>query len=254
MNTTKELITTTLFKTSAPPRKRRSAFTRADWLVPTGLIVLTAIPSLAGTIRLVGLAGGAEITPDNARFFAVPLPVVIHILGALPFCILGAFQFAPGFRRRWPRWHRLAGRLWVLCGLTAGLSGLWMTQFYPLLQTGLLYSFRMLFGSAMVLSLVLGLVAILRRDIAKHRAWMMRGYAIGQGAGTQALTSLIWVLIFSTPNQQTHEWLMGASWVINLVVAEWIIRRKRAKGRHSDGLVSNTTPNTTLVALCSCPG
>src|SRR5436309_13289180 len=120
MNTTKEQITTTLFKTSAPPRKRRSAFTRADWLVPTGLIVLTAIPSLAGTIRLVGLAGGAEITPDNARFFAVPLPVVIHILGALPFCILGAFQFASGFRRRWPRWHRLAGRLLVLCGLAAG--------------------------------------------------------------------------------------------------------------------------------------
>lgn len=234
MNTTNELIATTLSKTSAPPRKRRSAFTRADWLVPTGLIVLTAIPSLAGAMRLVGLAEGTGITPDDAHFYAMPLPVVLHILSALPFCILGAFQFAPGFRRRWPRWHRLAGRLWVLCGLTAGLSGLWMTQFYPLLQTGLLYSFRMLSGSAMVLSLVLGLVAILRRRIAKHRAWMMRGYAIAQGAGTQALTGLIWVLIFSTPNQQTHEWLMGASWVINLVVAEWIIRRKRAKGRHRE--------------------
>jgi uncharacterized membrane protein len=234
MNTTNELITTTLSKTSAPPRKRRSAFTRADWLVPTGLIVLTAIPSLAGAIRLVGLAKGTGITPDDAHFYAMPLPVVLHILGALPFCILGAFQFAPGFRRRWPRWHRLAGRLLVLCGLTAGLSGLWMTQFYPLLQTGLLYSFRMLFGSAMVLSLVLGLVAILRRDIAKHRAWMMRGYAIGQGAGTQALTGLIWVLIFGTLGEPYKGWLMGTSWVINLVVAEWIIRRKRAKGRHKE--------------------
>jgi uncharacterized membrane protein len=202
--------------------------------VPTGLIVLTAFPSLAGAIRLVGLAKGTGITPDDAHFYAMPLPVVLHILGALPFCILGAFQFAPGFRRRWPRWHRLAGRLLVLCGLTAGLSGLWMTQFYPLLQTGLLYSFRMLFGSAMVLSLVLGLVAILRRDIAKHRAWMMRGYAIGQGAGTQALTGLIWVLIFGTLGEPYKGWLMGTSWVINLVVAEWIIRRKRAKGRHKE--------------------
>jgi uncharacterized membrane protein len=190
--------------------------------------------SLAGAIRLVGLAKGTGITPDDAHFYAMPLPVVLHILGALPFCILGAFQFAPGFRRRWPRWHRLAGRLLVLCGLTAGLSGLWMTQFYPLLQTGLLYSFRMLFGSAMVLSLVLGLVAILRRDIAKHRAWMMRGYAIGQGAGTQALTGLIWVLIFGTLGEPYKGWLMGTSWVINLVVAEWIIRRKRAKGRHKE--------------------
>ncbi len=230
MNTTNELITTTLSKTSAPPRKRRSTFTRADWLVPTGLIVLTTIPSLAGVVRLIGLAKGTGITPDDAHFYALPLPVVLHILSALPFCILGAFQFAPGFRRRWPRWHRLAGRLLVPCGLTAGLSGLWMTQLYPLLQTGLLYSFRMLFGSAMVLSLVLGLVAILRRDIAKHRAWMMRGYAIGQGAGTQALTGLIWVLIFGSLGEPSKGWLMGTSWVINLVVAEWIIRRKRAKG------------------------
>ena len=72
-------------------------------------------------------------------------------------------------------------------------------------------------------------VAILRRDSAKYRAWMMRGYAIGQGAGTQALTGLIWVLIFGTPTQHSHKWLMGASWVINLLVAEWIIRRKRSK-------------------------
>ncbi|MBO0777354.1 MAG: DUF2306 domain-containing protein [Ktedonobacteraceae bacterium] len=47
----------------------------------------------------------------------------------------------------------------------------------------LLYGFRMLFGSAMVLSLVLGLVAILRRNVARHRAWIMRGYAIGPGRG-----------------------------------------------------------------------
>ena len=40
----------------------------------------------------------------------------------------------------------------------------------------------------MALAIVLGLAAIRRRDIARHRAWMIRGYAIGLGAGTQALT------------------------------------------------------------------
>jgi hypothetical protein len=147
---------------------------------------------------------------------------------------VGAFQFAPGFRRRRPGWHRAAGRLLVLCGLAAGLSGLWMTQFYPLypnLQAELLYGFRMLFGSAMVVSIALGLAAILRRDIMRHRAWMIRGYAIGQGAGTQAVTFLLWLLIFGTPNDLTKELLMGASWVINLAVAEWIIRSNRSRGR-----------------------
>ena len=71
-----------------------------------------------------------------------------------------------------------------------------MTLFYPrvALDSDLLDGFRLLFGSAMVLSLVLGMAAILRRDIAGHRAWMIRGYAIGQGAGTQVLVHLPWFL------------------------------------------------------------
>jgi hypothetical protein len=227
MNNENKLITTTQPAASVPISKRTTSSTRADWLVPTALIVLSFIPFAAGAVRVVGLASGAEITPENARFFAVPLPVVLHIISACLFCILGAFQFAPGFRRRRPGWHRRAGRLLVLCGLVAGLSGLWMTQFYPLrphLQGDLLYGFRFVFGSAMVLSIALGLAAILRRDIARHRAWIIRGYAIGQGAGTQALTALLWLPIFGAPNELTSEVLMGAGWAINLVVAEWIIR------------------------------
>jgi uncharacterized membrane protein len=235
MNKQIELITTKQSRASVPQRSRKRALTWADWLVPGGLILLTAIPALGGVFGLIGFATGAALTPDDTLFRALPLPIVLHIVSALPFCLLGAFQFAPGVRRRWPGFHRLAGWLVVLCGLTAGLSGLWMTQFYLFSlpsQSMLLYGFRMLFGSAMVLSLVLGLVAILRRNVARHRAWIMRGYAIGQGAGTQALTALIWMLIFGTLGEPYKDLLMGASWVINLAVIEWLIRRKRSK-RHS---------------------
>jgi len=216
-------------KTKAPAKA-----SAAEWLVPTALIVLSFIPFVGGAVRVVGLASGAEITPENARFVAVPLPVIVHIICALLFCILGAFQFALGFRRRRPGWHRIAGRLLVPCGLATGLSGLWMTQFYPLyphLQRELLYGFRMLFGSGMVVSIALGLAAILRRDIAQHRAWMIRGYAIGQGAGTQALVGLPWFLIFGKPSEFDNALMMGFCWIINLAVAEWIIRRNRSRGR-----------------------
>lgn len=229
INAKNERIATTQPGGAVPTRRRTRTSSRANWLVPTALIALTAIPSLTGILALVGLAEGTQITPDDARFAAMPLPIVIHILSALPFCILGAFQFAPGIRRRWPRWHRLSGRLVVPCGLAAGLSGMWMAQFYLFssqFQSHLLYGFRMFFGSAMVLSIALGLIAILRRDITRHRAWMIRGYAIGQGASSQALTGLLWVLIFGTQGQPSKDLLMGASWGINLLVAEWIIRRK----------------------------
>ena len=94
-------------KTKAPAKAGS-----AKWLV-AALLLLSAIPLAAGAFRLTQLAGGAEITPANARFFASPLPVVLHIVGAAVYAILGAFQFAPGFRRRRPGWHRAAGRLLV---------------------------------------------------------------------------------------------------------------------------------------------
>lgn len=205
----------------------------AKWLV-TALLLLSAIPLAFGAIRLIQLAGGAEITPANARFFASPLPVALHIMSASVYAILGAFQLAPGFRRRRPDWHRAAGRLLIVCGLLVGLSALWMTLFYsrPDGTGALLQALRFLFGSAMVISIVLGFTAIRRGNVMRHRAWMMRGYAIGLGAGTQVLTLLAGELIAGPPSELSRALLMGAAWVINLAVAEWAIRKRRLFGSH----------------------
>lgn len=210
--------------------------TRADWLVPTSLIALGLIPVAAGAVRLGGLAVGAEVMPENARFFAMPVPVVMHIVGASVFCVLGAFQFAPGFRQRRPGWHRIAGQLLVPCGLAAALTGLWLTQLYPPVDHDgpLLHGFRLVAGVAMIFFILLGSTAILRRDIARHRAWMMRGYAIGLGAGTQVFLHMIWLPILGTPGESGRAFLMGAGWVINLAVAEWFIRMRPLQSNPDD--------------------
>jgi hypothetical protein len=204
---------------------------KPEWLTPAALIMLTAVPVAAGAFRVTQLTGGAEITTDNARFFASPVPVVLHIFTVSVYCVLGALQFAPGFRRRRIGWHRAAGRLLVVCGLGAALSGLWMTLFYPRPDDvgELVTGFRLVFGAAMVLSIVLGFAAIRRRDFARHRAWMIRGYAIAQGAGTQVLTHVPWILAVGPVDKLSKGLLMLAAWVINLAVAEWIIRRRLTK-------------------------
>ncbi len=211
-----------------PAAETTARKSRGTWQLPAALILLSIIPLIFGILRLNELANGAEITPDNARFFASPLPVVLHIVSAGLYALLGAFQFVSRLWQRGAKWHRRAGRLLVPCGLVVGFSGLWMTLFYPRPDdaSNLLYLFRLLFGSGMVLSIVLGFTAILRRDIAQHRAWMVRAYAIGLGAGTQVLTGMAGALIFGTPNEFENALLMGAAWVINLAVAEWIIRKR----------------------------
>ncbi len=208
--------------------------TRSDWLIPAGLIALSMVPALAGSVRLAQLAGGAEITLENARFFAAPLPVMIHIPAAVVYSIVGAFQFSPGLRRRRRAWHRAAGRILIPCALLVALSGLWMAHFYPWPQGDgpLVYAERLVFGTAMVLSVVLGLYAIKRRDFASHGEWMMRAYAIGLGAGTQVLTHLPWfMLVEDKPGELARGVMMGAGWIINVVVVEWIIRSRSRVSR-----------------------
>ena len=103
-----------------------------------------------------------------------------------------------------------------------------MAVFYTLPPSDgqLLLILRLIFGSAMALSLVLGVLAILRRDFARHGAWMSRAYAIALGAGTQALILIVPELLSSPPDVTMRAVLMGAAWVINLAVAEYYIRRR----------------------------
>jgi hypothetical protein len=208
---------------------------KAGWLAPAGLLLLGMLPIAAGAFRLSQLSGISDAMPANPRFAPMPLPLVLHIVSATPFAILGPLQFAAGFRRRWPAWHRVAGRLLVGCGLLVALTGLWMKLFYaPPNNSGpLLYASRLVFGAAMVASIIVGLAAILRRDIKSHRAWMSRGYAIGLGAATQMLTLMVAEIVAGPPNELTHDSLMALSWVINLAVAEWAIRRRRAPRRRA---------------------
>ena len=207
-----------------------AASRRSEWWIPTLLILLSLVPAVAGAARLAQLAGGAE-TAENARFFAQPIPVVLHILVVIPYAMVGAFQFAPGFRRRRRPWHRAAGRVLAPFGLVAALTGLWMAHFYPWPEgdgTGV-YVERLVFGTAMAASIVLAIAAVRRRDFVSHGAWMIRAYAIGLGAGTQVLTHLPWFVMVGKPGESARTVLMGAGWVINVVIAEWLIRKGRSR-------------------------
>jgi uncharacterized membrane protein YozB (DUF420 family) len=206
---------------------------RARWLVPSGLIFLSLVPVVAGAVRLTDLSGG-QVTPDNARFFDSPIPVLIHIPAVTVYLLLGAFQFVPSLRRGKRgrlSWHRMAGRILVPAGLLAALSGLWMAVFYdlPPLDGVLLLILRLVFGSAMVVFLVLGFIAVKRQNYIRHSEWMSRAYAIGIAQGTIVLVTIPWIVLVGPVDELTRALLFGASWVISLAVAEYCIFR-RAQG------------------------
>ncbi|GII91586.1 membrane protein [Sinosporangium siamense] len=189
--------------------------------MPAGLILLGAAPLAAGTVSLSVSA-------------APPSPaVLLHALAAAPYTLLGGLQFAPGLRARRPGLHRAAGRLLVVCGLVVALTGLWLAVANAWHDGPLPTGFRIAAGTLMAGSIVLGYAAIRRRDIARHRAWMARGYALGLGAGTQLVLLAFASVISGPPGPLSTTLLMGLAWAGNLAVAEWGVRRRPQRLRRS---------------------
>ena len=81
----------------------------------------------------------------------------------------------------------------------------------------------------MFLSLILGYVAVRQKNYKQHEAWMIRAYAIGLGAGTQVFTHIPGLLFPSIMGELARTLMMGAGWVINLAVAEWVIRKSSVR-------------------------
>ncbi len=215
---------------------------KSELSILIGLLLLSFVPCVGGIFRLVDLGSGAGLFPENPRIESAPIPVIFHILTAVPYCILGAFQFLPSFIRMYPKLHRLTGRLLVGAGIISALSGLWMTHYYSFpdeLQGDLLYCVRIIVGFAMTAYILLGLAAVFKKRIVQHRAWMIRAYALGQGAGTQVLITIPWLLTVGEPTGLIRDILMTVAWVLNIIVAERAINN-RSKGIHINSLKSRS--------------
>lgn len=221
----------------------RPQTSRFGWLPLALLLILGLLPVLAAVGRMVmrfaDIGATPEMVADSSRFYSMPTVVILHLVGGSVFTVLGALQFSGTLRRG--SWHRITGRVLVVAGLTAALSSLWLTNFYPHLPTDgpLIYWFRMVAGLGMLWLLVRGFQTARQSRFDKHRPHMMRAYALGLGAATQMLVGIPYVLLFGQPEPITSDLLLGISWVINLGVAQWVLKRRGG----SSGPGNRLSPN-----------
>ena len=175
----------------SPTRAATSGRGAAGWPVPVALLALSLDPAHgrsapAAPARRVDRRRSRPTTasrPSRRRSWCTSWAPPSTSSSA-------SLQFVPAFRRHHLTWHRRTGRVLAVAGLLVAGSALWMTLFYAQKPgTGdLLFGLRLVFSTAMAASLVLGVRAARTHDLAAHRAWMIRAYAIGLAAGTQALT------------------------------------------------------------------
>jgi uncharacterized membrane protein len=206
------------------PQSPRPLRRRLAW----GLVALLSL-AIAG-YSLTQAIVGAPLYPEPLRdsFLARPWGIRSHSLfGALALAI-GPFQFLEASFARRPALHRKLGWLYMLGAFGTGVSGLAMSWFaYTGAVAGLGFAGMAL---ALVVTTALGLAAIRRREVERHRYWMLHSFALIFAAVTFRLWAPLLALACGDFGR-AYPWIAWVSWVPNLAWARW--HATRASGSAS---------------------
>jgi len=206
---------------------------------------------LLAAALLTALLVGRYLTFDPEVYFEEQREIYLahrfglytHILGGLVALVIGPFQFNAALRARWLHLHRWLGRAYIAGCIAGGTAGLYMAQFA---YGGFPSSVG--FGLLAVLWLACAVLALQRvraGNVAAHREWMIRSYALTLAAftlrmwlgGHGVLTEMGVITLPFEPMYIATAWLC---WVPNLIAAEayinlsWIPARpvdRGSKGR-----------------------
>lgn len=144
-----------------------------------------------------------------------------HVLFGPLALIIGPLQFLPKFRARNLTLHRLMGKIYVICCLLGAIAGFVIAFFTYGGWTSTL-GFGLL-GVLWFYTTLQAWLSIRKKEVAEHRVWMHRSFALTMSA----VTLRLWFPVLQmagldfTLSYQIVAWLC---WVPNLLLMEWIMR------------------------------
>jgi uncharacterized membrane protein len=168
----------------------------------------------------------AQFVALDEVFARHPILTMIHIVPGLLFMVMGPLQFSESIRARHLQWHRWNGRIFVTCGFIIGISALLMSFTMPSIGGLNQAAATILFGSFFLFALCKAFWHIRRREVALHRQWMIRAFAIGLAPATIRPIVGIFFAISRFSNLTPAQFFGTAFWigfVLHLIAAEaWI--------------------------------
>jgi uncharacterized membrane protein len=170
----------------------------------------------------------AGLDAGFARHMALTL---VHILPGALFLVLAPLQFVPSIRQKHLQVHRWMGRVLLVSGLIIGATALVMS--YKMNIGGPNETAATtLYGIVFLFCLIKAYRHIRRKEVARHREWMIRAYGVGLGVAT---TRPIVGMFFAFRKLTPHEFFGIAFWLgftITFLAAEaWIDYTRQLSGR-----------------------
>lgn len=194
--------------------------------LPVFLIFLTSIPIVMGFVRSVEVPLQA-LPEESEYFYQTAWSMAFHGLCGGLFGLLGPMQFWTAFRRRFGTLHKISGRIYVLAGVVLGLSGLRLVQAFYGPTFDMTDASRVLFGTALLVALWLAIQNIRAGNVPRHRAWMIRSYALGMGTAPIAFVFFpVFVITGEPPTGIMVDIIFVGTWLVSIASAELVIRLK----------------------------
>src|SRR5260221_2800469 len=161
--------------------------TRSLWVA---VILLALIGVAVATRRAIVLAKpsamNAATNPAAAldeHFAEEKALTLLHVLPGIIFMVLGPLQFVRGLRAKHPAVHRWSGRIFLTASAVIGATGLTMAARGTIGGTDERAAV-FLFGGFFLIALAKACWHAIPREFARHREWMIRGYAVGLAVAT----------------------------------------------------------------------
>lgn len=161
----------------------------------------------------------------DAPFAAHPLLTWLHVVPGGLFLTLVPFQFSARMRSRYINVHRWCGRVLLGLALAAGVSALYFGLLTPFGGTSEAAAV-VIFGGLFLMAGVRAFVAIRRGDVARHREWMIRAFAIAVGVSTTRIVGAIFDIALAPAGFRMEDLFVASlwtGWLTTLGAAEvWI--------------------------------
>ena len=211
---------------------------KLPWLLPTLLYTFFTYLMLRITAQYIPIdtdVAFLRIKQEYIGMWHYRISFFAHVFTAFVTLVAGFTQFSTTLRRKYPHVHRWSG--WAYAAvvlLLAGPSGFviglyanggWSSQ----LAFCLLALLWMLFTG-------LAIHSIRNGDVAAHRRWMIRSFALTLSAITLRAWKFAIVAVLEPRPMDVYRVVAWLGWVLNLVVAEWWIRTRHRK---SGGLLKS---------------
>lgn len=236
-----------------PPARAKTKWYKRPWIVP-----LFAVAVLFVALRLPAYL--SFDTGDSLVALQESFPETHYLLlsGHIGFGAIAlltcSMQVWPWLRNTYPKVHRVSGRLYVFAGVVpsgilAGVVSV-VSVVGPAGKIGNLMLTALWFWTTFA-----GLIAARRHRYKDHRRWMIRSFALC----FSIVVNRLWMVIFifalipfvdgyyggdqAAMVEDATVAAIWASWVVNLMIAQWWLDR-RPKSRKRSAIPRQTTAET----------